>query len=301
MAGQGGDRPGHPADPAVRRPQRPVHDRRHRDRRRRPPGRHAPGVPRDVRPDRAGHPLRDPAPRVPALPEAQPGIPRRLHVRAGDLAPDVRHGRALRDARVRLRRPGDRRPHAARHRRTAAGARREAGPGRAALLPVPALAHQLVPSRVGRHLPRHPREGRARHRPLRRVDGRHPRRPGVPPRAAQPGDLRRRQRPVPPRQPAGVPPGRVVHARYQADRQRHHRRRPRVRRLPRERRRDHDRRAGRVPALPAPVLRADAGDLAVLQHVPVGDGCAGEAVGRARGGAVGGRAGEAHPAAQPAR
>ncbi len=48
-------------------------------------------------------------------------------------------------------------------------------------------------------LPRHPREGRARHRPLRGVDGRHPRGPGVPPRAPQPGDPRRRQRPVPPR------------------------------------------------------------------------------------------------------
>ena len=38
---------------------------------------------------------------------------------------------------------------------------------------------------------------------------RHPRGAGVPPRAAQPGDLRRRQRPVPRRQPAGVPAGRA--------------------------------------------------------------------------------------------
>ena len=43
----------------------------------------------------------------------------------------------------------------------------------------------------------------------------------------------------------------------------------RVRRLPRLPRRGHRRRARGVPALPAPVLRADAGHLAVLQHLPV--------------------------------
>ena len=58
-------------------------------------------------------------------------------------------------------------------------------------------------------------------------------------------------------------------------------------RLPR---RGHRRRARGVPALPAPVLRADAGDLAVLQHLPVRLGGAGEALRRARGGAVGARA-----------
>ena len=47
------------------------------------------------------------------------------------------------------------------------------------------------------------------------------------------------------------------------------------------------------------VLRADAGDLAVLQHLPVGDGRAGEAVRRARGGADGGGAGR--PGADAAR
>ena len=72
------------------------------------------------------------------------------------------------------------------------------GPGRAALRTVPGLADPLVPQGVRQDLPRHPREGRAGHRALRRVDGRHPRGAGVPPRAAQPGDLRRRQRPVPP-------------------------------------------------------------------------------------------------------
>ena len=136
----------------------------------------------------------------------------------------------------------------------------------------------------------HPREGRAGHRPLRRVDGRDPRGAGVPPRAPQPGDLRRRQRPVPPRQPGRVPAGRVVHARHPADRQRHHRRRAALRRLPRLPRRRHRRRAGGVPALPAPVLRADDGDLAVLQHLPVRLGGARQAGRRPRGGAVGARA-----------
>ena len=77
---------------------------------------------------------------------------------------------------------------------------------------------------------------------------------------------------------------------HQADRQRHDRGRAGLRRLPRLRRRGHGRRARGVPALPAPVLRADAGHLAVLQHVPVRLGGAGEAVRRARGGALGPRA-----------
>ena len=71
--------------------------------------------------------------------------------------------------------------------------------GLVALLCFPflAAADELVPPGVGQDLPGHPREGRAGHRALRRVDARHPRRAGVPPRAAQPGDLRGRQRPVP--------------------------------------------------------------------------------------------------------
>ena len=58
-----------------------------------------------------------------------------------------------------------------------------------------------------------------------------------------------------------------------------------LRRLPRLPRRGHRRRARGVPALPAAVLRADDGDLAVLQHLPVRLGGAGEARRRARGGA----------------
>ncbi len=219
----------------------------------------------------------------------------------GDLPADLRHGRDLRDARDRVRRPGDRRAHPGRRRDPAAHPRREARAGGAGLLPVPALADQLVPQGVLQDLPRHPREGRAGDRAVRRVDARHPRGAGVPPRVAQPGDLRRRQRAVPRRQPAGVPAGRLVHARHQADRQHHHLGGAAVRRLPRLRGRGHRRRARGVPALPAAVLRADAGDLAVLQHLPVRQRRAREAVRRARGAAQRARAGAADPARRGAR
>ncbi len=59
--------------------------------------------------DRPGHALRGPAAGLPALPEAQPGLPRRVHLGPGDLPADLRHGRDLRDARDRVRRPGHRR------------------------------------------------------------------------------------------------------------------------------------------------------------------------------------------------
>ena len=68
----------------------------------------------------------------------------------------------------------------------------------------------------------------------------------------------------------------------EAGRQPHHRRGAALRRLPGAARADDDRHADRLPAVPADVLRADAGDLAVLQHVPVRDVGAGEAGGRAR-------------------
>ena len=245
-------------------------------------------------------PVPDPAAGVPAVPAPQPRLPRQLHLGSGDLPPDLRRRRPLRDARVRLRRAGDRPADVGRHGRPAAVPRRQARPGGPALRAVPRLADQLVPQGVGQELPRHPREGRARHRPLRRVDGRDPRRPGVPSRAPQPGDLRRRQRAVPRRQPGRLPAGRLVHARHPADRQRHHRRGAGLRRLPGLPRRGHRRRAGGLPALPAPVLRADAGDLAVLQHLPVGLGRAGEALRRAGGEARRPRADEPRPAARPA-
>ena len=60
-----------------------------------------------------------------------------------------------------------------------------------------------------------------------------------------------------------------VHAGRQAGRQHHHRCGAALRRLPGAAGPDDDRHADRVPAVPADVLRADAGDLAVLQYVPV--------------------------------
>ena len=102
--------------------------------------------------DRPGRALRDPPPGLPALPGAQPGVPRQLHLRAGHLAPDLRRRRDLRDARDRLRRAGHRRADPGRHRRTAALPRPQARAGRAVLRPVPGLADQLVPPELGREL-----------------------------------------------------------------------------------------------------------------------------------------------------
>ena len=65
--------------------------------------------------------------------------------------------------------------------------------------------------------------------------------------------------------------------------------------------RDDHRRADRVPALPADVLRADAGDQPVLQHLPVGVRGPGEAVRRAGGGSDRARAGAPGAAAARAR
>ena len=111
--------------------------------------------------------------------------------------------------------------------------RRAAGPGHAAVVPVPDLAVPLVPAGVGPGLPAHPRDGRAGHRAVRRVDGRHPGGADVPPRAPQPGDLRGRQRRLPAGEHEGVPADRHVLAGDQGDRQRHHRGRADLRRLPR--------------------------------------------------------------------
>ena len=71
------------------------------------------------------------------------------------------------------------------------------------------LAHdRVVPQQLRPLVSRRAARDRARDRALRRVAGRDPRRARVPPRAAQPGDLRRRQRPLPRRQHL-VEPARV--------------------------------------------------------------------------------------------
>ena len=63
-------------------------------------------------------------------------------------------------------------------------------------------------------------------------------------------------------QRADLPAARDLHARREAGRQHDHRCRAALRRLPRHRRPDDHRHPGGVPAVPADVLRADAGDLA---------------------------------------
>ena len=128
------------------------------------------------------------------------GLPRQLHVGAGHLAADLRRRRDQRDAGERLRRSDHRGADTGRHGSPVALARREARPGRPGLLPVAGLADTGSASRRPR-LPAHPRDGGAGDRALRRDDERHPRGAGVPPRAAQPGDLRRRQRGLPRREP----------------------------------------------------------------------------------------------------
>ena len=80
------------------------------------------------------------------------------------------------------------------------------------------------------------------------------------------------------------------------DRQPRGRRGAAVRRRPGDRPRDAGRRARHVPALLRQVLRAAAGRVAVLQHLPVGRGGAGEALWRAGRAALGARAAQPSPA-----
>ena len=102
-------------------------------------------------------------------------------------------------------------------------------------------------------------------------------------------------------EPRVVPAERDLHAVDQGRRQHHHRRDPGVRRLPGLPRARDGRRADRVPAVPAAVLRAAAGHLAVLQHLPVRECGAGEAVRRAQREARRTGAGRAGPSGQGPR
>ena len=88
---------------------------------------------------------------------------------------------------------------------------------------------------------------------------------------------------------------------HHAGRQPGHRRGTALRRAARDGRQHAGRGAGHVPALPGAVLRPPAGPVAVLQHVPVGGGCAGEDLRRAGRGARGARAGPPGRASPVAR
>ncbi len=219
---------------------------------------------------------------VPALPAAAGVVPRALHVGAGHLPAGIRHRLHLRPVRRRPGRPGVRGavPDPRRGRDAAAGlAARAGGAGR---VRAAGLADDLVPARVRGRLPADPGNDRAGHRAFRGDLRRYPRGAGVPPGAAQRGDLRQPQRRLRGGQPARpgcsrcTRPGSPWSATW----------RPAcavLRRAAGDRRGHQGRRADHVPALPGPVLRPAAGSVAVLQLLPVRGRLTGEDLRRARG------------------
>ena len=156
-----------------------------------------------------------------------------------------------------------------------------AGPDVSGRLPRAGGAGLVVPRRVGQGLSQGARECRAGDRAVRRDHDRHQGGAGIPARGAEPGDLRGHRRRLPGDQREDLPAARRLHARGQTGRQHHHWRGAALRRLPGAQRADDHRHTRGVPAVPADVLRTDAGDLAVLQHLPVRLVGAGEAGGGA--------------------
>ncbi len=179
-------------------------------------------VPRRDRAHRSGRAARPAHPGVRPLPAAVRRLPRALHVGSGDLPADQRRRRDRRAARRRHRRPGGRRR--CRSSRSAVILLFLDLPlGLVTLLSFPFLLwlSRWFRRNSARRLPADPRDGRAGHRALRRVARRHPRGAGVPPRAAQPGDLRGAQLRLPRGQPSALPADRHLRPGHQADRQRH--------------------------------------------------------------------------------
>ena len=179
-----------PAPGGRRVPRR--HGRRRRDVQR---------LPARVRPGRPAGDRRHPPPSGPPLHRPQPRVPPALHVGPGHLTPDQRRRGHRRAARPRSAAAHHVDPDA----RSASASssscsircwrlRRLAVDARA----VPDDPMVPAPQRAG--LPGDARGHRPGHRPLRRVAGRHPGRPRLPPRAAEPGDLRGPRRPLPRRQ-----------------------------------------------------------------------------------------------------
>ena len=281
----------------------------HQPARREPPGargdrRRAPCSPRrqlrrqlrvssPVGANRRGHPVRLAADAVRARPGALAVLLRALHVGPHHLEAHLGHRRAERapgnrahvgDHFADLGRRNLRDPHPSRRAARARGAGRDADRGGADV---------LVPRQLREVLPRCETRDRARHRALRRIVRRHPRGARVPPRAAQPGDLRRRQRPLSRCQHLVEPAGLHLRACHQPARAVDNCVGPAVRRVHGRAGPAHAGRADSVRALPAPVLRPDAGAVAVLQRLPGGWRSAGEA-GRSRRG-VAYRAGAGRP------
>ena len=242
-------------------------DRRLRRRhpRRRDDVQRLPAADRTGRPGRAA---RSAPPRLHALPAAQHVVPRALHVGPGDLAADLRHRSDRADVHRRRRHPRDVGAADRRHRHRDVAARPEARDRGARVVPDPVGAHALVPQPLRTRVPRDARRDRARDRALRREPRRHPGRARVPARAEEPGDLRPPRRPLPRREHVDATPRRRVRPRRAVRRPHHDRGRDAVRRLAHDRGAGQRRHARRVPPLPAPVLRADAGAEPVLQPVP---------------------------------
>ena len=101
------------------------------------------------------------------------------------------------------------------------------------VVPDPVDPDALVPQPLRACIPRHARRGRARDRALRREPRRHPGGARVPPRAAQPGDLRAPRRPLPRREHVVAAPRGRVRTRRAARRPHHDRGRAALRRLAR--------------------------------------------------------------------
>ena len=284
---------------AAARPERAA-AARHRGRvrgRGRGAGRHHPDVRHD---DRAGRPeggARAAPPPVRALPQPGGGVPRGLHLRAGDLPAGLRRRVDLRPVRGGPRLADRGRADAAARRHRDAAARLAARPGGAGRLHPADLADGLVPARVRPRLPAHQGDHRAGHRAFRRDVRRDQGGAGVPPGEAELRDLLRPGPGLRRREHARVPAHRHLRPVHLAGRQHHHRRGARLRRAARDRGQPQGRRAGDVPALPAALLRPAAGRVAVLQHLPVGGLRPGEDLRRARAGRRGARAGRARGAA----
>ena len=260
-------------------------------------GRYHPDVRHD---DRAGRPeggARAAPPPVRPLPQSGGGVPRGLHLRAGDLPAGLRYGVDLRPVRGGPRLADRGRADAAARRHRDAPARLAARPGGAGRLHPADLADGLVPARVRPRLPAHQGDRRAGHRAFRRDVRRDQGGAGVSPGEAELRDLLRPGPRLRRREHARVPAHRHLRPVHLAGRQHHHRRRARLRGPARDRGRPQGRRADDVPALPAALLRSAAGRGAVLQHLPVGGLRPGEDLRRTRAGRRGARAGRARGAA----
>ena len=146
-----------------------------------------------------------------------------------------------------------------------------------------------VPLPLHDRLSRRARAPRPRDGDARRGHRRHARPPVVHARGPGDDELRGGQRQLPPGEPPHGRPQRRLLPDRRLPLHRGHRDRARLRRLPRLGRRHDDRHAVRLHRLPRELLRPRAGPVAVLQHIPLRDGCARQDHGGARGGARGGR------------